>query len=284
MFLAVCFALTMLLCTSLIAADRNLPDGHVIYRQNFSDTKGVILTGMYFGTLSSPDATAVNRNGKLLVDGQSDLRTYLLLPAESPGNTYTFSATISLTEAVTANGYCAILISAWGDAPRNRAEIIIRADGTVDDFSEPTETVRRLIAEGGVFTLTVPVKSGAIDEIIIDTGDEKDTLIRREIKIVTGGGVGFSLRGMAIEIDEVILISGVDFDSLSGVFADKSYSNSQDPDDGIRASEKETEETSSREELPPNPPTGDFCTVLALIIAASAISAFICVLAKKAKL
>lgn len=268
-FSALVIILTVVLCLGLslpiYAADRaSLPAGHVLYRQNFADTKGAFLTGMYFGELSCADAYAKNIGGKLTVNGSFDVRSYLLLPAETEGNTYTMIATLRMSDLSVASGYCGILISGWGNEPRNRAEIILRANGSFDDFSSPSERLRDALASGAEFTVTVPVRNGAVNEISVSSDGVSETLVRDQIMIVTGGTVGFSLRNMSVELSEVLLVNGVDYAELSGVFASNSYSTSAVEDDGIKPNQSSADDPSS-------PPTSDASVIIAAVAIISSV-------------
>lgn len=269
--LAVLLAVTLVFCVAAvpcIAADRTaLPSGHVIYRQSFADTKGAVLTGIYFGTLSATGAHANNNGGSLLVNGCFDTKSYLLLPAETEGNTYTLTATLRLSDLSTSSGYCGILISGWGSEPRNRTEIKIRASGSIDDFSSPSDAMRRIISSGSRFTVTVPVRNGAINELVLSADGVSETIVRDQIKIVTGGTVGLSLRNMSIELSEILLINGTDFTELSGVFASNSYSTSQNADDGIFPKGTTVD--------PSSPPTADpilFISAIAIFAAGGVLA------------
>lgn len=263
-FVGVLFAALLCLCTVLraAAADPSLQyqDGEVLFASRYADYSTLRDTGVYFGTSSWSGASAALSDGELRISSSGDQKTYLLLPsADSWTDTYTVRYTFRFTDIAAPNGYCAFLLTSWGDAPSNRTELVLRASGSCDGFGSCGEALSARIAGGEAVTVTVPIRHGMLFEITVSSGEESETFRLSRVKAIAEGNRGFALRNASAAVSSVEVIAGTDFDALSGYFASHSYvaPPSKEPD------------------TPDAPPTADAFLYLTALSACAAAGAFL---------
>jgi len=229
--LCVCFLLTPI---ASAAKDLGPVDGVVLYAARFGDYSRLPETGIRFGTSSWEEAGMQLSGEELLIRSSSDQKTYLLLPRVDIGtDTYTALYTFRFTDVAAANGYCGFLLTSRGDAPSNRTEFLVRANGECDGFGTLSAALAEKIAAGEQVHVRIPVRHGMLYEVQVSCGDETETLRLNPVRTIDDGGRGFVLRNASAALESVEILYGADPAEPSGYYAQHSYVASADAGEEI---------------------------------------------------
>lgn len=245
-FLPIFVVIVMLVsCISVSAKDPVIPVGEVLYHQSFGEVTDIVDSGVRIGSASSQNSFIACPRESLEVRTYDTGRVYLLLPeAEKHSDgTYTIEFTFRFTDVHTDNGYIAPILTCRGDEPTNISSVVIRADGSVDDFEEPADELREAVAGGETVGVKIPVDSWAIHEIIFEVGEAEYTLERDNVLMINEGSMGFVVRNTDVQIDEVYVVYGLDYEEKLGYYAENSYAADDSPAEDIVGGEEYAPDT-----------------------------------------
>lgn len=258
--LAVLMMLMLGICSA--AMDSALSPGEVIYHQSFDSVDRFSECGINIGTAGSSDASIFVSDGGLSIRPSDSGRVYLLLPQCEKSDSYTAEFTFSFLDRDNDNAYLAFILTSRGAEPTNITSFVIRANGTIDDFSPLSDEIKSAVAGGSEVSVKIPLEDGVLHEVEFSSGDFSCTVERRDVVLVGGGQNGFVLRNADVSISEVYIVNGVGYSEKTGYYAEKSYSD--------LASSVETEPES---EIELSPETSDPITLLIPAAALSSASA-----------
>ena len=194
---SVCF-----LCLNVPVLAGDVKNGEVLYHQDFSVLSEIEKSGIVRGTSSSESA---------------------ILPAAAAVDSYTIEFDFSFAEIRSENGYVGFLLTCRGTEPTNVTALVIRADGTIDEFDEPDAVLKKAIADGGTIHVKIPVEKDVLHKIEL-TADGKTYVLEREnVKVLDDGGRGFVVRNASVRIGGIYLVNGVGYTKKTGTYACASY-------------------------------------------------------------
>lgn len=238
-------------------------EGEVLFAARYEDYTSIRDTGLRFGTASWSGAGADLSDGSLCIRSASDRKTYLLLPEDIPfTDTYTIIYEFRFAEIAEMGGYCGFILTSSGDAPSNRTELLLRASGACDGAGQFGEAISSALTAGDPVQVTIPIRHGMMSEIRLRAGDTEETLAMDNVRTVAAGRRGFVLRNVSVDIHTVKIVSGVDYETESGYYAEYSYIAPQPEDPGLVS-----------------PPTGDgvWCAFLSV----GCVCAALCLLVRR---
>ncbi len=220
--LSLCFFCVLI--ASVAAAD--FANGEVIFAQRYADFADPRETGIRIGTGGAVPAVSV-QDGALHIDVTDDRKAYVLLPVIPDGaagsDTYTVEFSFRFTEIAEANGYFGFLMTATGDVPMNRTELILRASGRCDGIGAFGDGLAGCMAAGETVFVTVPVLHGMMYEVRVRCGAYEETLALPSLTKLGEGRRGFVLRNASAAVESVVVTNGVDFEKQVGEYASSSY-------------------------------------------------------------
>lgn len=273
--LSVFVALVLIFFSALgvSAGDVTKINGEVLYHQDFSRESDLDDSGIRIGTQSSV-------NSKITCDGETlEIKTfdkgrvYAILPEIVKESTYTAEFSFRFTEINAENGFISMILTCRGDEPTNISGVTIRADGTVDDFDVPCEMVRNAVRSGELVNVQIPIRNNVVNEIVMTAGEYQCVVERDNILVISDGQMGFSVRNASVELPEIFVVHGVDYNEKSGCFADSSYA-SDDEDEVVQPKPSETTDCDQPEAgVECSPDTGDAlsCTATAFVVGMTAV-------------
>lgn len=242
----VCISIFVLLLTVLLGvsvyADSYKP-GEVLYRQDFADVSGkpIYKAGIRKGTNSSPNSVLLLDDDMLQIVTKDDLRTYAILPEMPWTDSYTIEFTFRFEDVRSSRGFLAFLLTSWGEEPSNITSLIIRANGTVDDFGPLSDEIVGAIQSGEeMIHVEIPIENGVLHEVTLKAGKAECTVERESLRRITEGNRGFGVRNLTACVGEVYVVNGTGYTAKTGALKDMSWS--EDP---------------ANAELTEAPPTGD---------------------------
>ena len=198
--------------------------GTVLFAQRYADLTDVRFSGIRIGT--SGGTPRLGTDGGLRIDVSDDLKAYLLLP-DVPGgawcDTYTVAFSFRFTDVFAANGYFGFLMTAQGDGPSNRTEVILRASGTCDGVGDLDPAIAEALSAGKTVSVSVLVDHGMMYEIRVRAGENEQSLSLPGVKTVGTGSRGFVLRNASVAVESVEVVSGVGYGEKLGSLASDSY-------------------------------------------------------------
>ncbi len=222
-----CVLVTLCLFAFLIptaAADEPLV-GTVLFAQRYGELADFRMSGIRIGT--SGGTPGLRTDGALQIDVTDDRKAYLLLPELPDGgawcDTYTVAFSFRFTDVAASNGYFGFLMTAQGDGPSNRTEVILRAGGTCDGVGELDWSIADAMAAGETVFVSIFVDHGMMYAISVRAGAEEQTLTLPAVKTIGTGVRGFVLRNASVAVDSVEVISGIGYENKLGGFAAASY-------------------------------------------------------------
>ena len=203
--------------------------GEVLYHQNFSAVSSASVTGIHKGTASSPDSLLLIQDSALGLVTTDDFRTYALLPEIPWTESYTIEFDFRFGDARSSRGYLAFLLTCWGEEPSNITSLVIRANGSIDDFEPLSEEIAEKIqTRQDTIHVEIPIANGILHEVTLSAGDAECTVRRDSLKRITEGSRGFGIRNVSAEINEIYIVNGTGYSAKKGTFAEASWSD--DPD------------------------------------------------------
>lgn len=222
-----CVGVCLLLCCAWVMpvfASDTYTDGEVLFAARYGDYKSLRDTGVRLGTSSWEESRVSLADGYLRIHSSSDQKTYLLLPEEIPHtDTYTVVFTFRFSEVAEERGYCGFLLSASGDAPSNRTELLFRANGESDKTGQFGDGICTALADGEEVRMEISVRHGMLTEITAVAGDVSETLKLENVRAVPTGRRGFVFRNASCDIREIKIVCGVGYEKETGFYAENSY-------------------------------------------------------------
>jgi len=237
--------------------------GEVLYHQDFTDVSTASIAGIRKGTVSSENTTVVVTADALGMYSADDRRGYALLPEIQWTESHTIEFSFRFTEALTTKGYLSFLLTSWGDEPTNISAAVFRVNGTIDEFSDPSEAMQKKIQDGELIHVKIPVENGVVHAIELTSGNTVCTVQRDSLMRIAEGNRGFGIRNASAEITEVFVVSGTGYTAKTGTYAEQCWA-----DDAVCSGDGEG-----------CPPTGD---VMGIVWAAG-VSGSMAVWAKRRK-
>ena len=197
--------------------------GEVLYHQDFEVLSDIGKSGIVRGT-SSSDKSEITCTGEALELKTFDNdRLYALLPSSGAADSYTVEFEFSFSEIQKTNGYLGFILTCRGTEPTNVTALVIRADGTIDDFEEPDEALKKAVSGGETVLVKIPVEKDVLHRIELTAGGKTYTLERDSVKVLDDGGMGFVVRNASAEVGEIYIANGTGYTAKSGIYAKKSY-------------------------------------------------------------
>jgi len=221
--MAVCAAFFLCVSLAVHVIVGSVPDGTVLFAQRYGDFSDFRKTGIRFGT--GGGTASLSLDDGLHVRPADDRKVYLLLPdlPDAQADTYTIEFSFRFTKVSADNGYFGFLMTAEGDVPSNRTEVILRANGTCDGIGIFSEALTAAMAAGQPVFVTVPVSSGMMYEVNVRCGDLEEKLVLPAVKTIAGGSRGFVLRNASVSVESTAVVNGVGYSEKTGAFASSSY-------------------------------------------------------------
>ncbi|MGN1345479.1 MAG: hypothetical protein ACI4V1_01730 [Eubacteriales bacterium] len=233
--------------------------GEVLYHQDFSVLSELEKSGIVRGTSSAEKSIFTCEDSTLELNPYDNGRIYALLPRTDVNESYTVEFDFSFSDVRSQNGYLAFLLTCRGTEPTNITALVIRADGTVDDFAAPDEAFAKKIACGETVHVKIPVKKNVFHKIELSIGEEVCTLERDSVQVIEEGTMGFAARNASVQIAEIFVVSGVDYEKRTGFYAAESYAS----DEAVVPSDRIS-----------SPQTADFAVPCAVLLSAAAAGLF----------
>lgn len=255
--------LFVLLCAGTVlpgaAGDLQKAVGEVLYHQDFSVLSDIVKSGIVRGTSSSENSHLICEGDVLELNTFDNDRLYAILPTPTTGESYTIEFEFAFSEIVSDNGYIGYILTCRGTEPTNVTALVIRADGTIDDFEEPDETLKKAIHDGGTIQVKIPIEKNVLHKIELTAGGTAYTLERKNVKVIDDGETGFVVRNASVDVTEIYIVNGIGYTAKSGAYAKESYAS----DEAVASLDASAEQGAvslpvSAEELPVSPDTGDF--------------------------
>ena len=200
--------------------------GEILFRQSFSDISDYAKCGWRTGTLTADCASISVADGALAVKSLSG-RAYVLMPETKRGNDATVEFTFRFTESGTENGSLSVLLTCRGEEPTNVTSVVIRANGTVDDFSDLDEAIAKAIRSGSKIKVEIPIEDGALHRMKLTAGEDSCTVERSNVQVISQGRMGFCVRNTGAAVTDVWLVNGCDYEKKIGDTA--SYATDANP-------------------------------------------------------
>lgn len=219
-------------CFSYVSAmDAERVVGDVLYHQDFSAVSDILESGLSIGSATSYNSMIGCPNESLKVETYDTGRVYVIFPEveRNDEGSYTIEFTFRFTDIHTENGYLAPILTCRGDEPSNISVLVIRANGTVDNFDEPDAVLREAIAGGEYINVKIPIRSWVLNEIIFTYNDVEYKIKRNNVLLVNEGGMGFVVRNANIAVDEIYVVHGTDYVEKTGYYAEHSYAADESP-------------------------------------------------------
>ena len=266
--------LAFMLAYGVFAGDSSMIDGEVLYHQDFSVESRLCESGIRIGTQSSENSEITCKGDTLEIKTFDRGRVYAILPDVVRDAAYTVEFSFRFTEIGEENGFISLILTCRGEEPTNISDVVIRANGTVDEFDVPCDMVKRAIRSGELVNVQIPVRNQVVNEIIMTAGEYQCVVERDNILVISDGQMGFSVRNASVELPEIYVVHGVDYAEKSGYFTDSSYSE----EGGGEVVVPKPSETAALEEeasVEISPDTGDgTAALLMLAVGGGAIVSF----------
>ncbi|MBE6541871.1 MAG: hypothetical protein E7672_05430 [Ruminococcaceae bacterium] len=225
--LSICLLIVVILslCIPVSARDSSYGLGEVLYHQDFSVLHDVENSGITLGSLTAEGCYISTKGDPLDIVTNGNGRMYALLPKFSKNDTYTIDFTFRFTDVRAENGYIASILTCRGSEPTNISSVVIRANGTIDDFDELEPELAMAIANGETVNVKIPISRGVLHQVIIIYNKVEYIINRDSILVIGEGNVGFSARNASASVDEIYVVNGVDYYEMTGYYADESYAS-----------------------------------------------------------
>lgn len=262
--------LLIVLSAGTFAMDTEKTVGEVLYHQSFDVVSSFEQSGVCLGTASTENAMVVCPDRSLEVYTYDTSRVYLLLPEidKSDSDSYTIEFTFRFKTIHSENGYIASILTCRGAEPSNISSVVVRADGSVDNFSAMEEELKSALLNGASVSLKIPVVSGVVHEITLEAEGVAYTLERDNVLMIDQGSMGFMVRNADVEINEVYVVNGVGYEEKLGYYREHSYAVDRVlngvPEDALV------------EDMEYAPLTGDYTIALLVVLVVAFLGGFMC--------
>ena len=210
-----------------LAGDLQKPVGEVLYHQDFSVLSDLAKSGIVRGTSSSENSHLTCEGDALELNTFDNDRVYAILPATKTGDSYTIEFDFAFSEITSDNGYIGFLLTCRGTEPTNITALVIRANGTIDDFEEPDEPLKKAIHDGSEIHVKIPIEKNVLHKIELTAGGTAYTLERKNVKVIDDGGTGFAVRNASVNVAEIYIVNGIGYTAKSGAYANESYASDE---------------------------------------------------------
>ncbi len=244
--------------------------GEVLYHQDFEVLSDVGKSGIVRGTSSSEKSHITCTGETLELNTLDNDRLYALLPSSEAADSYTVEFEFSFSEIRKTNGYLGFILTCRGTEPTNVTALVIRADGTIDDFKEPDEALMKAVSGGETIHVKIPVEKDVLHRIEMTAGGKTYTLERESVKVLDDGGMGFVVRNASADVGEIYIVNGTGYAEKSGIYSKKSYAEDAEvliTDTLMKPAEVETVPETA-------PETGEMLVPYAAAAAAMAVGLF----------
>ncbi len=254
------------------AGDPQKPVGEVLYHQDFSVLSDLAKSGIVRGTSSSENSHFTCEGDALELNTFDNERVYALLPTTKTGDSYTIEFDFTFSEIMSDNGYIGFLLTCRGTEPTNITALVIRADGTLDDFEEPDETLKKAIQDGSAVHVKIPIEKNVLHKVELTVGGTAYTLERNNVKVIDDGGTGFVVRNASVDVTEIYIVNGIGYTARSGAYATESYASDEASASLDASAEQEAVSLPvPAEDVPISPDTGDFMIPYGAVFTAAAM-------------
>lgn len=203
--------------------------GEVLYHQDFAVLGELVDSGIVRGTSSSENSYFTCEGDSLELDTYDNERVYALLPNIVTEDSYTVEFDFAFTEIERENGYLGFILTSRGGEPTNITSLNIRANGTIDDFSNPSDGIVKAISEGKTVNVKIPVEKNVLHEIELSVDGTVCVLERDSVKVLDQGGMGFIVRNASVKVNEIFVVHGTGYTEKTGTYATKSYASDSSP-------------------------------------------------------
>jgi len=217
--------LLMLLPVAIGAEGEEKEVGEVLYHQDFGDLADLSDSTIRLGTASAPSAALSCPGEYLEIRTYDGGRAYVLLPAMEmvEDASYTLEFSFCFENTRRNDGYLSVMLTCRGEEPTNITTLIIRADGTVDDFSVPDEKVGDAIRRGEVVDVKIPLPSGVLHEMTLTAPNGSSCTVKRDnVQVISYENVGFLVRNTDVRINEIFVVNGTGYENKTGPYAEDS--------------------------------------------------------------
>ena len=238
--------------------------GEVLYHQDFSEESDLAESGIRVGTQSSENSMMGCTGDNLEIKTYDNGRVYAIFPDFEKESTYTVEFAFRFSEISVENGFISLILTCRGDEPTNISSIVIRANGELDGFDAPCEKIRTAIQNGEMISVQVPIRDNVLNEVIMTAGEASCIIERESVLVLSEGRMGLAVRNASVEVPEIYVVHGVDYEEKLGYFADYSYS--EDAETVFTETSAGTDETEPQPETSPD--TGDSAVLLLTAAAA----------------
>ncbi len=264
----VVFAVTLLLLTVPISANNPVYiQGEVLYHQDFAVLSDFSLSGIQKGTASSELSAFSCRDGAFRIETFDDGRVYAILPSSNRTTDFTLEFDFSFTKTANSNGYLAAILTSTGEEPGNISQVTIRAKGTIDDFEAPSPELAEHIRLGETVSVKIPVENGVVKTLFLSADGVTEEIQRTSLMLIGSGNRGFSVRNADVDIREVFIVNGTDYENKVGYWAEHSYAD----DSASSGTVTPTGPDSNNSETAPE--TEDHFPIAVLLISAGSFAA-----------
>lgn len=219
----------LLSLVNITAANPDTQVGEVLYHQDFSEISNIAFSGIKVGTQSTESAVIECPGDDLSIRIYNKGRVYLILPHTERGDAYTVEFDFSFDSHESNNGYLSFMLNCRGEEPTNISGVVIRQNGTVDDFTTPDPALSSAITAGETVHVTIPIENNALHEIVLSTGDNEYTLLRNSVLIIPSEGFGIEARNTNVNVREIYITNGVGYAEKSGYYAENSFATDENP-------------------------------------------------------
>lgn len=220
---------------TIYAADSEMESGKVLYHQDFSDISDIVNSGVRVGTLSDADAYIDCFGDSMRISTYNSGRLYLILPQIQKPSTYTVEFSFKFIGS-NSNAYLAYMLTCRGTEPGNISSVVFRANGMIDDFEAPAPELSDAISRGETVNVTIPIENNVLYQMKISCDGEEYVLNRDSVLVISNEKYGFSARNSSVDIYDVYLVSGIDYEEKFGYYAKSSFATDANPiipeDDG----------------------------------------------------
>lgn len=218
----------LIICILPLSAAAATP-GEVMYRQDFSDISYPEYAGIKKGTSGEDGCSIEIDGGMLAINNFNDIRAYAIFPQIDTGADYTVIFKFKFTELFKSNGYAAFMLTCTGDEPSNITSALVRANGNCDDFGTMGEELCESVKSGEIVTVTIPIEDRTLHEMKISCNGITETLIKEKVVDIPEGKFGFAVRNASVAVEEVVIVSGINYPRLTGEFAIRSTWSDDSP-------------------------------------------------------
>ena len=219
------FSFLLIFLSFSVFAEETRENGEVLYHQNFSAVTDFASSGIKIGTLSSDKFKLICSGDSLEVLSCDTKRTYLILPEFEHSASCTIETEFDFSKINAENGFFGIILNCRGEEPNNITSVLIRANGSADEFEDFPKSLSEKIKNGEKMKIRIPLDDGILSEIEFITEDKTFTVERNSVLKIESGNMGIVIRNVSVQIYDISVVNGTNYIEKTGFFVDKSYSD-----------------------------------------------------------